>query len=398
MSLPQASANIHVRHRHGRRVGEHRGHGRHGRPPARQARRRRRLCRRHTASLLYTRIGHRQQTEEIHPLWSLPEPLWPLSRPPCSHARTRKGQKGLLLLQRRRATRQPVGERSRQDLVPVPPVLRRCGEDVPSQLHAPGKLGSCLGVNSLGGLTYLTDSLSGTRFLVDTGAAVSVLPYTGTHSSPSTADGQSLAGADGTSIKSWGKIYKSVSFGSRHFADVPFIQAAVNKPILGADFFSKHKLLVDTTGNRVLDTATLLPLGEPAGGKGTGFVAPLSAVPPPVRSLLAEFPSVVGDGSDKPRPLHGVQHTVETKGRPLFAKSRRLDPDKLRTAEKEFRALEKAGIIRRSNSGWSSPLHMVPKADGSFRPCGDYRRLNTVTEDDRYPLPSIQDFTANLAG
>jgi hypothetical protein len=41
---------------------------------------------------------------------------------------------------------------------------------------------------------------------------------------------------------------------------------------------------------------------------------------------------------------------------------------------------------------------MVPKPDGSFRPCGDYRRLNTVTEDDRYPLPSIQDFTANLAG
>ncbi len=77
--------------------------------------------------------------------------------------------------------------------------------------------------------------------------------------------------------------------------------------------------------------------------------------------------------------------------------SRRLDPDKLRTAEKEFRALEKAGIVHRSNSGWSSPLHMVPKADGSFRPCGDYRRLNTVTEDDQYPLPSIQDLTANLA-
>jgi hypothetical protein len=41
---------------------------------------------------------------------------------------------------------------------------------------------------------------------------------------------------------------------------------------------------------------------------------------------------------------------------------------------------------------------MVPKPDGSFRPCGDYRRLNTVTEDDWYPLPSVQDFTANLAG
>jgi hypothetical protein len=29
---------------------------------------------------------------------------------------------------------------------------------------------------------------------------------------------------------------------------------------------------------------------------------------------------------------------------------------------------------------------------------GEYRRLNTVTEDDRYPLPSILDFSSNLAG
>jgi hypothetical protein len=41
---------------------------------------------------------------------------------------------------------------------------------------------------------------------------------------------------------------------------------------------------------------------------------------------------------------------------------------------------------------------MVPKPDGSFRPCGDYRRLNTVMEDDRYPHPSILDFSSNLAG
>jgi hypothetical protein len=79
-------------------------------------------------------------------------------------------------------------------------------------------------------------------------------------------------------------------------------------------------------------------------------------------------------------------------------KARRLDPEKLRIAEKEIRNLVKAGIVRRSNSPWSSPLHMVPKLDGSWRPCGDYRRLNLATKHDRYPLPSIQDLSTKLHG
>ena len=34
----------------------------------------------------------------------------------------------------------------------------------------------------------------------------------------------------------------------------------------------------------------------------------------------------------------------------------------------------------------------------SWRPCDDYRRLNSVTTDDRYPLPHLQDFNSRLAG
>ena len=60
--------------------------------------------------------------------------------------------------------------------------------------------------------------------------------------------------------------------------------------------------------------------------------------------------------------------------------------------------MEKQGIVRRSNSNWASPLHMVKKSDGTWRPCGDYRRLNTQTKPDLYTCPNIADLTARLEG
>jgi hypothetical protein len=145
----------------------------------------------------------------------------------------------------------------------------------------------------------------------------------------------------------------------------------------------------------------LKPLSKPLTAAGTlhsKFAAALCSIAPLVRSLLASFLAIVGDGKRKPSPKHKIRHTMEKTGRPVFAKARRLDPDKLRQAKAEFRELEAVGIICRSNSPWSSPLHMVCKKDGSWRPCGDYRRLNLATTHDRYPLPSILDLSIKLHG
>jgi Reverse transcriptase (RNA-dependent DNA polymerase) len=41
---------------------------------------------------------------------------------------------------------------------------------------------------------------------------------------------------------------------------------------------------------------------------------------------------------------------------------------------------------------------MVRKKDGSWRPCGDFRRLNLITTEDRYPLPNMADLSSHLEG
>ena len=41
---------------------------------------------------------------------------------------------------------------------------------------------------------------------------------------------------------------------------------------------------------------------------------------------------------------------------------------------------------------------MVEKPSGGWRACGDYRALNAASEDDRYPMPHLQDFTIHLEG
>ena len=90
------------------------------------------------------------------------------------------------------------------------------------------------------------------------------------------------------------------------------------------------------------------------------------------QEILAEFPEIFGLGFAPGPVKHDVRHHVEMKGAPISTLARRLDLQKYAAAKAEFERMEKASIVRRSNSPWSSALHMVPKPDSSWRPCGDF--------------------------
>ena len=55
----------------------------------------------------------------------------------------------------------------------------------------------------------------------------------------------------------------------------------------------------------------------------------LRQLPPAIRTLLEEFPAVMNDELPPGTPRHDFHHIIETKGRPLHAKTRCLDPAKL---------------------------------------------------------------------
>ncbi|KAJ8361868.1 hypothetical protein AAFF_G00416040 [Aldrovandia affinis] len=240
------------------------------------------------------------------------------------------------------------------------------------------------------------DTLTGRRFLCDTGAQVSVLPVSPVDRQLGKV-GPKLEAANRSKICTFGKRTVPLCLNGCRFT-WEFVLADVDRPLLGADFLCTNGLLVDVRNRQLVDAKDFNSLPCTRSSFPTTTLSSALTSTCEFACLLAEFPDLVKPTFSTAAAKHGVVHHISMSGPPVHARSRRLNSAKLAAAKGEFANMEKLGIVRRSNSPWASPLHMVPKSYGGCRPCGDYCRLNDATIPDRYPVPHVQDFSARLAG
>ena len=106
-------------------------------------------------------------------------------------------------------------------------------------------------------------------------------------------------------------------------------------------------------------------------------------------ALVTEFSDLF---SDVPGRTNCVHHHVDVGDAvPIKQNPYRVNPHKLEFLKKELDYMLTNDIIEPSQSDWSSPCLLVPKNDGTYCFCTDYRKVNVTTKSDSYPIPRVED-------
>ena len=119
----------------------------------------------------------------------------------------------------------------------------------------------------------------------------------------------------------------------------------------------------------------------------------LSHLPSVQRKELAEVITQYREVfPDVPSKTNLIKHDVDVgDSAPIKQHPYRVSPMKKELLDKEVQYMLKNDIIEESQSNWSSPCILVPKHDGGFRFCTDFRKVNDKTKSDSFPIPRIAD-------
>ena len=273
--------------------------------------------------------------------------------------------------------------------------------------------------------TFSVYKQSNFSFLVDSGSDISALPAGWIK--PTSKTRKTIYGPTSNSnVSCIGYATLTLDLGFRVKFPWKFsVCSSLRQPIIGADFLSHYSLYVDTANQRLLralrhqeDSRQSPPPATPYDLTMSNMMEEaIDAEDEPQQNLastkvpqgdkvstncfdalLSSFPELTTPFQPNTTPKHSVRHHIHTNGPPVYSNPRRLSPEILDVVKTEFDKLLKQGIVSRSNSNWASPLHLVKKSDGSYRPCGDYRKLNSITTRPTFSIPHLFDFVNNLNG
>lgn len=114
---------------------------------------------------------------------------------------------------------------------------------------------------------------------------------------------------------------------------------------------------------------------------------------------LQEMPEVFSLHSQDFGCTDKVKHRINLVDEtPFKHRARPIHPEDLEAVKKHLQELLDVGVIRESQSPYSSPIVVVRKKSGDIRLCIDYRKLNQKTIKDAYALPKLEDTFMALTG
>ena len=213
---------------------------------------------------------------------------------------------------------------------------------------------------------YLKDKSTDVRYLVDTGACLSLLPPLEIDM-PDKGKGKNLKAANGSEIATYGERAVQIDFGLGRTYNWVFLVADVTTPILKVDFLAACNFNINVHNATITDKYTNVTTR--VNSTVINNCNYISSVLPNncYIQLLNEFPALLSDKPIHP-PKHNIVHHIRTKGGPVYCRPRCLSPNISAFIKPAFAKLLAGGIISVSCSPWCCPLHCVPEKDKTWLP------------------------------
>ncbi len=119
---------------------------------------------------------------------------------------------------------------------------------------------------------------------------------------------------------------------------------------------------------------------------------------PPLLQLLSQHRQAIALPGEPLGVTNKVTHHIALRpgAQPSYVPSYRLPHSQRQVVQQKVDELLKEGVVQESQSPWNSPLSLIPKKDGFYRPIIDFHKVNALTVPNHSPLPVLSELLQSI--